>query len=149
MYKKIAFLTGGNRGIGKSISKKIQKNTFITITTTNHKENIKKFNTYLKKKNIQNIIIIKLSLTKKKIIKKSIKYINKKLSKPTIIINNAGINHNNLLLKTSEETWHDTIDINLNSIYLIIKYLLPNMIMQKWGRIINISSIESFLGYFI
>lgn len=147
-YKKIAFITGGNRGIGKNILKKISNLTYVTISTTTKKINTKKFNSYIQKKNINNIIILTLDLNKTTSINKITRFVKKKLSSPNIIINNAGITSDKLLIKMTDENWHKVININLNANYLIIKNFLTNMIKFKWGRIVNIGSIMADTGNF-
>jgi len=144
--KKIALITGGNRGIGKKISITISKALYITIITTTQKYNVKKFNFYLKYKNINNVIILTLNLKYKKKIKKFIDYIKKKIGLFLIVINNAGLNIDKSILKITDNDWYNVININLNSIYHIIKLCLPKMILNRWGRIINISSVVAQIG---
>lgn len=146
IIKKIALITGGNRGIGKQISLNIKKITYITITTTSKKKNSKKLNAYLEKRNIKNIITLTLNLKNNKIIENITKYIIKKISAPLIIINNAGITSDNIILKMTNQNWNKVINVNLNATYHIIKNFLPKMISSKWGRIINISSIIANTG---
>jgi 3-oxoacyl-[acyl-carrier protein] reductase len=67
-------------------------------------------------------------------------------SAPTILINNAGITQDNLLLRMTEEDWLRVIDTNLNSMYRLTKVCLRDMIKAKWGRIVNISSVSGIAG---
>lgn len=145
-YKKIAFITGGNRGIGKEILNKLAHSTYITISTTTTKINTKKFNSYVQKKNINNIIILTLNLNDTTSINHITKFIIKKISSPSIIINNAGIISDRLLINMNYENWYKVINVNLNANYFIIKNFLVDMIKFKWGRIVNISSIIAYTG---
>ncbi len=63
-----------------------------------------------------------------------------------ILVNNAGITRDNLLLRMSEEAWDDVIDINLKGAFLCTKFALRSMMKQRWGRIINVSSISGVMG---
>ena len=65
---------------------------------------------------------------------------------PDILINNAGITRDNIMLRMQEDEWDDVINIHLNGQYLLIKSFLKKMVKNRWGRIINISSTSAALG---
>lgn len=145
-YKKNVFLTGGNRGLGKKIINRILKTSYIVITNTSNIINTKKFNIYLKTKKILNVITFSINFNNTIKLKNVLKYIEKKIPNPLIIINNAGVKLDNIFLKTREEDWNSVLNVNLTAIYHIIKIFLPKLIKLKWGRIINISSIFANIG---
>ena len=72
--------------------------------------------------------------------------LDKKEIYPDILINNAGITRDNIMLRMQEDEWDDVINIHLNGQYLLIKSFLKKMVKNRWGRIINISSTSAALG---
>ncbi|ABJ90686.1 3-oxoacyl-ACP reductase FabG [Buchnera aphidicola] len=142
MKKKIALITGASGGIGKSISKELIRKGIYVIGTTTTRNGLKKLNKTFKKKGTGVIInFLKIS-----IIKKKIKKIIKKFHTIDIFIHNAGIINDSLLITMKDTEWNNVININLSTIFYITKILLPNMIKNRYGRIIIISSIIGSLG---
>ena len=80
-------------------------------------------------------------ITSEKDIQSANKFIRDKFGITTILINNAGITKDNLLMRMSSEEWNDVVDTNLNSLYRVTKEFIREMMKQKTGRIINISSV--------
>lgn len=72
--------------------------------------------------------------------------INKEFSAPAILVNNAGITSDNLLMRMKDEEWEDVIGTNLGSVYRLSKAVLRGMTKARWGRIINISSVVAGMG---
>ena len=72
--------------------------------------------------------------------------INEKFGSPTVLINNAGITRDNLLMRMKVDEWHGVIDTNLNSMFRVTKLCLKGMTRARWGRIINVSSVVSASG---
>lgn len=144
--KNVVFISGGSKGLGKYLLINLFNISYLLITTSSIKSNINKFNFYLRKKNIFNVLILKLDLKKIFEIKSCINYIKKKIAIPLFLINNAGIKADDILLKMKYDNWHDVINVNLNSVYYITSFFLKKMILFKFGRIINIGSIISDVG---
>ena len=67
-------------------------------------------------------------------------------SAPAVLVNNAGVTHDNLLMRMGEEEWTDVVDTNVNGMYRITKALLRGMIKARWGRIVNLSSVVARMG---
>ncbi|AFA40956.1 3-oxoacyl-[acyl-carrier-protein] reductase [Wigglesworthia glossinidia endosymbiont of Glossina morsitans morsitans (Yale colony)] len=140
--KKISLVTGANRGIGKAIAKKLLEKNVIVIGTATQPEGVKKISKYLHGQglgiqlNICDSISIKLCLEK---IKKNFGLIN-------ILINNAGITQDNLLIKMKENQWDSVINTNLTGTYRISKEVIPGMLKKNYGRIVNIGSVSGFVG---
>ena len=139
--KKI-FITGASGGIGNAICEKFKNNNFTMILTSSSDDKIKALkNTYgadhyYYKVDLNNETNLQTCLT-------DIANNHKDLS---VIVNNAGITEDNLILRMKNEQWYKVIQTNLNSNYLIIKTLLPNMLLKKYGKIIGISSIVGSTG---
>ena len=72
--------------------------------------------------------------------------INKEVDAPLILINNAGINRDNLFLRMTDEEWVSVIETNLSGIFRLTKACIKSMLKARWGRVINISSIVAFSG---
>jgi 3-oxoacyl-[acyl-carrier protein] reductase len=85
-------------------------------------------------------------VAKEKSVNNLIRNINDKFSSPVILVNNAGITRDNLLMRMKEAEWHDVIETNLGSIFRVTKACLKGMTRARWGRIINISSVVGASG---
>ncbi|CUR53208.1 SDR family NAD(P)-dependent oxidoreductase [Buchnera aphidicola] len=141
-YDKIALITGANRGIGKSILKKIIKKNIYVIGTSKTLLGVKKIKKLVNKSGTGILInFLNIQNTKKKLYE-----IIKKFNTIDILIHNSGVIQDNLLINMSEKNWNDVILINLNSCFYLTKFLIPNMIKKKWGRIIFISSVNAYQG---
>ena len=70
----------------------------------------------------------------------------KTLGQVDILVNNAGITHDNLFMRMKDEEWDDVIAVNLTSVFILIRYILRNMMRRRYGRIVNIASISGVLG---
>jgi len=140
-HKKI-FITGASGGIGSAICNKFQRNNFSLILTSSSEENIEKL------KNIygDNQYYYKIDLSDSENLENSLTKISKEHKDISVIVNNAGVNEDNLIFRMKNEQWNKVIQTNLNSNYQIIKSLLPNMLSKRYGKIIGISSIVGSTG---
>ena len=138
--KKI-LITGATGGIGNSLVKKFNDlGSKIVATGTNDN----KLDS-LKKKYPQ-ILVEKFKLDEHDKIEKFINLINEKLNGLDILINNAGITLDNISIRLTEENWKKVLDINLTSSFLMCKYAIKKMLKNKYGKIINITSIVGHTG---
>ena len=138
--KKI-LITGATGGIGNALVKKfvtLEGNVMATGTKT------EKLNTL--KKNFPNINILKFDISDHSKIEEFIENVSSQLTGLDILVNNAGINKDNLSLRMKEEEWKKVIDINLGSTFLLCKYAIKKMLKNKYGRVINITSIVGHTG---
>ena len=138
--KKI-LITGATGGIGGAIVKKfISLNAKVCCTGTNIKklENLKK--------NHPTSLIKQFDISNHSNIEKFIDETENDLGGIDVLINNAGINKDTLSLRMSEQEWKKVIDINLTSTFLLSKYAIKKMLKNKFGRVINISSIVGHTG---
>ena len=143
---KTVIVTGGAKGIGRAISYEFAKSGYNVIinykTSVKEAENIKE---ELTKKG-QNVEIYKADLTKKEEVEAMIKFVEEKYKKIDVLVNNAGISQIKPFADIKEEDWDNIVNNNLKTVYLTTKAVIDNMIHNKNGSIINISSIWGITG---
>ena len=144
MSKKTVLITGASRGIGKAILESFNKDYFIVGTGTSESS----VQSILENINSMNIEgdSFKLDLNDRVSIKELTSLLDSKEIHPDILINNAGITRDNIMLRMQEDEWDNVINVHLNGQYLLIKSFLKKMVKNRWGRIINISSTSAALG---
>lgn len=142
MKKKYALVTGANRGIGETIALELIKKNIYVIGTATTKVGVQ----YIKKKlkKLGTGIILNFLHTKDTIV--VLNKLSKKYKIIDILVHNAGFIQDNLLILMKNQEWHDIISINLSSAYYLSKLILPNMIKNKYGKIIIIGSIIGQIG---
>ncbi len=144
MSKKTVLITGASRGIGKAILESFNKDYFIVGTGTSEAS----AQSILENINSMNIKgdSFKLDLNDRDSIKELTSLLDSKDIHPDVLINNAGITRDNIMLRMQEDEWDNVIDVHLNGQYLLIKSFIKKMVKSRWGRIINISSTSAALG---
>ena len=138
MIKGNVFISGASRGIGKDIALHFAKNGFNVVGTSRKEFN---FN-----ENLENLIPIKLDITNRDDIKDCFDHLKSQNLLPNILVNNAGITSDQILLRMKDEDWDNVIATNLTGTYNLSKVFIKNMIRNKNGRIINISSVSGLMG---
>ena len=144
MSKKTVLITGATRGIGKAILEAFN-NDYMIIGTGTSEKSLNSITENLKSLKIEGKAF-KLDLNDRQSIKALSLSLDKEEIYPDILINNAGITRDNIMLRMQEDEWDDVINIHLNGQYLLIKSFLKKMVKNRWGRIINISSTSAALG---
>ena len=139
--KKI-FLTGASGGIGSAICEKFNNEKFILVLTSSSEKNIE----VLKNKYGNNHFYFKVDLSDPDNLQNVLDNISNNHKDISVIVNNAGVTHDNLIFRMKNDQWLKVMQTNLNSNYQIIKSLLPNMLAYKYGKIIGISSIVGSTG---
>ena len=141
LKNKKVLITGATGGIGNSLVKKFNDlGAKIVATGTNDN----KLDSLQKK--YPQILVEKFKLDEHDKIEKFIDLINEKLNGLDILINNAGITLDNISIRLTEENWKKVLDINLTSSFLMCKYSIKKMLKNKYGKIINITSIVGHTG---
>ena len=138
--KKI-LITGATGGIGYSLVKKFNELEGTVLATGTNNEKLDKL-----KKEFPNINVLKFDISQHDKIEEFIENVNSQLVGIDVLINNAGINLDNLSLRMKEDEWKKVIDINLTSTFYLCKYSLKKMLKNKYGRIVNITSIVGHTG---
>lgn len=146
IVNKVVVVTGGSRGIGAEIVKKLARDNYRVILNYNKSENeAKKVKEDLQKNNI-NIEIFKADVSKREEVKELIDFVINKFGKIDVLINNAGISQTKLFTDLTDEDWNNMIQTNLTSVFYCTQEAIKNMISRKEGLIINISSIWGVTG---
>ena len=134
-------ITGATGGIGNSLVKKFLDLNSTVLATGTNKEKLDQLS-----KNFPKIKTISFRLDKHQDIEKFIDKCHDELGGLDVLINNAGINSDNISLRLTEQDWKKVIDLNLTSAFLMCKYAIKKMLKQKKGKIINITSIVGHTG---
>lgn len=143
---KTVLITGGSRGIGKCIAENLAKDGYNVVLNYNKSEKqAKEIKKKLEEQGIK-IEIYKADVSKREEVKKLVKFTLNKFENIDILINNAGIAKIQMFNDITDEDWNEMINTNLNSVFYCIQESLPNMIHNKNGCIINISSIWGLVG---
>lgn len=144
--QKTVIITGGSRGIGADIVKELAKEGYNIILNYNKSEQKAKKIQEESTKRGYNVEIFKADVSKREEVKKLIEFAIKKFKNIDILINNAGISQTKLFTDITDEDWNTIINTNLTSAFYMSQEVLPNMIHNKKGCIINISSIWGTIG---
>ena len=142
MTKQIALITGASRGIGRAIAERLADDGFFVIGTATSDAGAESISAYLG----ENGKGMMLDVADSESVATVIKTINDDFGAPTVLVNNAGITRDNLLMRMKDEEWDDIINTNLTSVFRMSKAVLRGMMKVKTGRIINISSVVGSTG---
>ena len=143
---KTVIVTGGSRGIGAAIVKELaEENYNIVLNYNNSDEAAKQIQNELKEKGI-NIEIFKADVSKREEVKELINFTLDRFKNIDVLVNNAGIAQEKSFMDITDEDWNRMLQVNLNSVFYCTQEVLENMIHNKKGCIINISSIWGITG---
>ena len=134
-----ALVTGASRGIGNAIALQLKNDGLRVLGTATSELGLKK----LKEQGIEPFLLDLNSSESKELLWKDIQNKEENIS---ILVNNAGITRDNIVLRMSDEEWQDIINVNLNGTFYLSKKVLKMMLKLKWGRIINITSTSASIG---
>ena len=142
---KTALITGGSRGIGSAICKALSANHKVVIGYSNSKEEAKKLEESINS-NGRNAMSVKIDVSDKNSINTAFEEIEESYGIVEVLVNNAGITRDNILPRMKNSEWDDVIQTNLTGSYLTTQRAIKNMMKNKWGRIIFISSVVGISG---
>lgn len=145
LNEKVALVTGASRGIGAAIAEQLGKAGAIVIGTATTESGAEKISAKFSELGIRGVGKV-LNVTDADSVANLLKEVGDEFGAPSILVNNAGVTKDNLLMRMSDEEWFDVINTNLSAIYRLSKGVLRGMMKARWGRIINISSVVGAMG---
>jgi 3-oxoacyl-[acyl-carrier protein] reductase len=144
---KMALVTGGARGIGRTICKRfLDEGASIAILDINSEEGISTAEAFNKEFGEEKASFYKVDITDEKDVEDTVNSIISRREKIDILVNNAGITMDNLVLRMSIRDWKKVIDINLTGAFICSKSVIKHMVKARSGNIINVSSIVGVHG---
>lgn len=145
LENKVALVTGASRGIGKSIALSLLKQGATVVGTATTDEGAKRISAYIEKAGGKGCGMC-LNVADPASIEVVMAAIQEAYGAPLILVNNAGITKDNLMLRMKDDEWDQVLETNLTSVYRMSKACLRAMTKARWGRIINISSVVGAMG---
>lgn len=143
--KKIALVTGASRGIGKAIALELGRQGMTVLGTATTEKGAEDISHYLREHSVEGRGYA-MNVAAMDSVAGALENMESQFGAPLVLVNNAGITKDNLLLRMKAEEWDDVIDTNLNSLFRLCKLTLKGMTKARWGRIINISSVVASSG---
>jgi len=145
LENKITLVTGASRGIGQAIALKLGQLGAVVIGTATTESGANTINQYFEKAGIKGMGIT-LNVNDTEQINNTIQIIREKFGEVEILINNAGVTRDNLLVRMKDEEWDEIIETDLKSVFRLSRAVLRAMMKARYGRIINISSVVGAMG---
>lgn len=138
MSEEVVFISGASRGIGTAIAEHFANKGHKVIGTSR--------SNFIFDSDNSNLIPLSLDITNRDSVNECMNYLKENNLTPSILINNAGITSDQLFLRMKDEDWDNVIATNLTGTFNLTKALIKGMIKNRYGRIINISSVSGLMG---
>lgn len=145
LHGKVALVTGATRGIGRAIALTLGREGAIVIGTATTEAGAESITLALSEAGVAGRGVV-LDVAELSSIETVLEQITSEFGAPQIVVNNAGITRDNLMLRMKEDEWQAVINTNLTAIFRVTKASLKGMTKARWGRIINISSVVGSMG---
>lgn len=146
LENKCAIVTGASRGIGKAIAKKLASlGANIVLNYRSNEEEALKVQKELLDMGVE-VFLYKCDTSDSKAVEQMIKEAKEKFGTIDIMVNNAGINRDSLILRMKDEDFDSVIDVNLKGVFNCLRGITPIMLRQKFGKIVNLSSVIGIIG---
>ncbi|WP_220815956.1 3-oxoacyl-ACP reductase FabG [Pseudomonas paralcaligenes] len=142
---KVALVTGASRGIGQAIAFELGRQGAVVIGTATSEAGAARIGEALKAQGIQGTGLM-LDVADSGSVDAVLEQVQKDFGAVAILVNNAGITRDNLMLRMKDDEWFDVINTNLNSLFRLSKAVLRGMTKARWGRIISIGSVVGAMG---
>ena len=140
--RRVALVTGAGRGIGGAIASRLSRDGLFVVGTATAAEGVDRIRALLG----GNGAGVVLRLQAADSIATALRDVEQEFGSPSVLVNNAGVTRDRLLLRMSDEAWQEVLDVNLGGIYRLTKPLLRSMMRARWGRIVNIGSVVGRMG---
>ncbi len=144
MTDKVALVTGASRGIGRAIALQLARDGFVVVGTATSAAGAERIGSALAEVGRGQGMV--LDVTDAGQVQAVVEEIGRNFAPPAVLVNNAGITRDNLLMRMKEEEWEAILDTNLTSVYRLSKACLRGMMKARWGRIVNIGSVVGATG---
>lgn len=145
LENKVTLVTGASRGIGQAIALKLGQQGGIIVGTATTESGASAISQYLQKAGIKGMGIT-MNVNDGEQINTVMQIIREQLGEIEVLVNNAGITRDNLLVRMKDEEWDDILATNLKSVFRLCRIVLRAMMKARYGRIINISSVVGAMG---
>lgn len=143
---RVALVTGGSRGIGRATSIELARmGYFVVVNYSSSEQSAVDVLREIEGSGGKGMIY-KADVRDKKQIEDMVKAIEREVGPITVLVNNAGITRDELLIRMKDEQWDDVIETNLKSVFIVTRAVLRGMLREKWGRIVNVSSVVGLIG---
>ncbi|WPO98756.1 3-oxoacyl-ACP reductase FabG [Pseudomonas sp. HR96] len=142
---KVALVTGASRGIGQAIALELGRLGATVIGTATSAAGAERIAATLKEHGVTGTGLA-LNVCDEASVSAALAAIQEQFGAPAILVNNAGITRDNLMMRMKDDEWNDVIDTNLNSLFRLSKGVLRGMTKARWGRIISIGSVVGAMG---
>ncbi len=143
--KEVALVTGASRGIGRAIALELAGQGATVAGTATSMAGAEKITQYFKDSGFNGLGVV-LNVNESDSISTALKIVTDSFGSPSILVNNAGITRDNLMMRMKDDEWNDIIDTNLSSAFYLIKACLRPMMKARSGRIISITSVVGAMG---
>ncbi|MCZ0926796.1 3-oxoacyl-ACP reductase FabG [Halomonas janggokensis] len=143
--RRVALVTGASRGIGRAVAYELSRQGRIVVGTATSEAGAANIDADFADQGIEGAGLC-LDVTDQASIDDVLKTIAERFAAPTILVNNAGITRDNLLMRMKEDEWDSVMDTNLKSVYRVSKACLRGMTKARFGRIVSISSVVATMG---
>jgi 3-oxoacyl-[acyl-carrier protein] reductase len=142
---KVALVTGASRGIGKAIAERLGQSGYTVVGTATSDGGAENISAYLAEAGNPGCGM-KLDVADSDSVATVLAAITERFGSPLVLVNNAGITRDNILMRMKSDEWDDVIDTNLNALYRVSKACVRGMTKARWGRIVNITSVVGSMG---
>ncbi|MEE4915823.1 3-oxoacyl-ACP reductase FabG [Pseudomonas alliivorans] len=142
---KVALVTGASRGIGQAIALELGRNGAVVVGTATSESGAERISATFKEAGIEGFGLM-LDVCSAESVDSVLSTIQERVGAPLILVNNAGITRDNLMMRMKDDEWYDVVNTNLNSLFRLSKGVLRGMTKARWGRIISIGSVVGAMG---
>ncbi len=142
MSRRTALVSGASRGIGAAIAARLAADGYFVAGTATTEQGAQNISAALNGNGVGLVMRVEDADS----VAAALAQLTEQADPPTVLVNNAGITRDNLLLRMQEQEWEEVINTNLNGLFRLTKACLRGMIKARWGRVVNVGSVVSRMG---